>query len=425
MGAGGTGAVSGSCTITATATQSDTIGTVFDVSFTTDLPNVDSAHIDFGLDTTYGYTAPVELKDQKTALLGMKPSKQYHYRVVVGSGATMCNGPDQTVMTGPVMNGLPKPMIVTNDAAALAGGFLLTEQYAGKQVVFILDKDAEIVWWFDPKSVSPQFGDLTRARMSSDGKTMWIAHGNVPSQTGRMLKVGMDGSGAQDLSSSFTGMNHDFTIVKDTQGDWIYFIAYGSGSQCDDIKEYSPTGMVKTVMNIGSAFSSGACHANAIEYSSEDDTLVVSELDHDAYVKIKRSGEKVWVLGGGSNNTFTGDGATWDNEHNLQMLGANHLLMFNNGSGSGGSNAIELNLDPTAKTATKLWTYTASPAINNAIMGDVQRLPNGNTLVTYSTQGVIHEVSADKKVLQTLTWGTSGALGYAVKRPTLYGPSPK
>ena len=35
-------------------------------------------------------------------------------------------------------------------------------------------------------------------------------------------------------------------------------------------------------------------------------------------------------------------------------------------------------------------------------MGDVQRLPNGNTIVGYSTKGVLHEVDAERTVLQTL-----------------------
>src|SRR5690606_5830254 len=141
--------------------------------------------------------------------------------------------------------------------------------YAGRQLAFILDKDSEIVWWFDPK-----IGDLTRARMSYDGKYMWIAHGNVPSGQAHMVRVKMDGTDAQDMSSSFTGLNHDFTILPD---ETLYFIAYGNGGQggCDDIKKYDPaSGMTTTVMNIGSAFSGGACHPNAIEYSSEDDTLV-------------------------------------------------------------------------------------------------------------------------------------------------------
>jgi hypothetical protein len=105
--------------------------------------------------------------------------------------------------------------------------------------------------------------------------------------------------------------------------------------------------------------------------------------------------------------------------------------MFNNGAtgagqSGGGSKAIEIQLDQTAKTATKLWEYQpTNPTINNAIMGDVQRLANGNTLVTFSTQGVIHEVDASGALVQSLSFGTSGATGYVIKRPTMYGPAPK
>lgn len=427
-GAGGTG--SASCTITSMATQSTAIPTVFTVTYTTSMTGVDSAHIDFGLDTTYGYTAPVDLTDTKgTLLLGMKPSKPYHYRVVVSSGGNACNGPDQTIMTGAIANGIPKATITTNNAAGLAGGFIVSEWYAGKQIAFILDKDNDVVWWFDPKTVVSNFSDLTRARMSNDGKYMYIAHGNVPEGAGanggaHMVKVAMDGTGATDLSSSFANMNHDFTILPD---DTMYFVAYGTGgATCDDIKQYVPsTGMTTTVMNIGKAFTSGMCHGNAIEYSKEDDTLIWSDPDHNAYVKIKRTGEIIWVLGGGSDNDFTGDAATWTTEHNLDVLGANHILMFNNDRAPNPSNAIELQLDTTAKTATKLWEYTPTGVQNNAIMGDVQRLPNGNTLVTYSTQGVIHQVDMNKTLLQSISWGAGGATGYAIWRPTLYGPPPK
>jgi hypothetical protein len=423
-GSGGAVVVS-TCTLTTTATMSEVISTVFNVEFTTDYPSPKSARIDFGTAAgTYEFSAPVDLAEPnyKTPLLGMKGNKEYHYQVVVKGDAGECRGADQVITTGPVENGLAKPMIQTPNPQGLYGGFLVTEWYAGKQYAFILDKDAEIVWWFNPKDVNPQFGDVTRARMSYDGKYMWIAHGNVPSQTGRMVRVRMDGTGGEDLSSSFPRMNHDFTVLPD---ETIYFVAYSATGQCDDIVKYNPGGAPTVVMNLSQAFNEPVCHANAVEYSPEDDTLVASDLDHDAYVKINRqTGAVIWVLGGGSSNDFTGDGSTWDNQHNLHMLGANHLVMFNNGSGSG-SKAIELELDPDKKTATKLWEYAAMPAIANVVMGDVQRLDNGNTLVTYSTQGVIHEVDKNGMLLQSLSWGASGALGYAVKRPTLYGPPPK
>jgi hypothetical protein len=81
-------------------------------------------------------------------------------------------------------------------------------------------------------------------------------------------------------------------------------------------------------------------------------------------------------------------------------------------------------LDLNAMTTKAVWSYSAN--INNAVMGDVQRLDNGNTIVAYSLAGVIHEVDSSGKLLQSLTWGSgSGSIGYITKRKTLYGPSPR
>jgi hypothetical protein len=52
-------------------------------------------------------------------------------------------------------------------------------------------------------------------------------------------------------------------------------------------------------------------------------------------------------------------------------------------------------------------------------LGDVQRLANGNTLVTYCNAGVLHEVDASKALVQT--WTFSGAVGYSEHRTSLYG----
>jgi hypothetical protein len=59
------------------------------------------------------------------------------------------------------------------------------------------------------------------------------------------------------------------------------------------------------------------------------------------------------------------------------------------------------------------------------IMGDVQRLPDGNTVVGFSTQGVLREVDASGNVLQELSWPAGASFGYLEKRPTLYGPPVK
>ena len=107
------------------------IATVGIVTWSTTLSGVQSAKIDFGLTTSYGMTAPVDLTQPsyRTLLLGMKASRMYHYRITATNGSGQCQSNDQTIMTGPLMNGLVKPQVTTNNAGALAGGFLATGQY--------------------------------------------------------------------------------------------------------------------------------------------------------------------------------------------------------------------------------------------------------------------------------------------------------
>jgi hypothetical protein len=54
-------------------------------------------------------------------------------------------------------------------------------------------------------------------------------------------------------------------------------------------------------------------------------------------------------------------------------------------------------------------------------LGDVQRLPGGNTLVTYTTDAKIVELDPSWNEVQTF----SARVGYASWRPTLYGPPPR
>jgi hypothetical protein len=426
-GTAGTGGSAGSatCTFTVQKSTSTRIPTVGIVTFTTDLAGMTEAHIDFGRDTSYGMTAPVNVAaaDHRTLLLGMKAATAYHFRVVGTGPSGTCTGPDDTLMTGPLATGLPNIDYQPATAAGLYGGFLITGQYQGSSgggaPAYILDADGDIVWWY----ITGQ-RDVTGVRMSYDGKSMWINAANVPSGSAVVHKVSMDGMMDENLSSSFTGQNHQLTVLPD---ETVAFYAYSSG-QCDDIKERSPSGMVKTIVNSGTAHgASGACHVNAIEYSKDDDTLVFSDLEHDNITKVKRTGEVVWVLGGSTSN-FTGTGSTWSRQHGIDVLGLDRILFFNN-AGSGGANmgsvAVEILLNLGAKTVTRPWTYTAMPSIANQIMGDVQRLENGNTIVAYSTQGVLHEVNAQGQLLQELTWPLGGAFGYIQKRKTLYGPPPR
>ncbi|HET6280192.1 MAG TPA: arylsulfotransferase family protein [Polyangia bacterium] len=420
---GGTGdaaSVVASCTFSnVAATISPRISTVGIVTWATSLAGLTSARIEFGLTTAYGMTAPVDptAAGYRTLLLGMKAEKMYHYRIIATGGAGTCTSGDYTVMTGAKPNGIPTLTVSTKNADKLAGGFLVTGESGQGAGAYIFDADAEVVWRF---SIG---GDVSSARMSYDGQYMWISNVNCCAQNGasKVHRVSMDGMTDENLSSQFVGQNHQLTVLPD---ETVAFYGY-TANGCDDVKERAPNGTVKTIVNAQKAEgTTGGCHLNTIQYSRVDDALIFSDLNHNNYTKITRTGQTVWVLGG-STSQFGAN--LWNGgQHGLDILGVDRILIFNNGAGSAGSIAIEWKLTLTGtKSAMRAWSYAAVPAINVQIMGDVQRLPNGNTIVAYSTRGALHEVAADGTLLQSLSWPLGGTFGYIEKRASLYGPPPK
>ena len=463
-GSGGSGTSTG-CTFTQSSSTAK-IATVGIVKWSTTLSGMSSAHIDFGLDTSYGMTAPVDTPvsgTNTTLLLGMKASKTYHYRITAtgggmsGSGSSSgssgssggdCTSDDYTIKTGALANGLPTITVTNNKASALYGGFLITAQFMasnGSQgsPAYILDADGQVVWAYDVGQ--PQ---MTGARMSYDGKFMWINNVNVTtggtgSGTAYVHRVSMDGATDDNLSSKFTGLNHQLTVLPD---ETIAFYAYGSNG-CEDIKEYSPTtGNVTTIINSGTAQGgASACHVNNIQYSKVDDTLVFSDLDNQTITKVTRgsNSKAVWTING-SHATLTNDGwSGWKgSEHGIHLLGLDdskqdHILFFNNnssfsmgGAGSSGgtgngSLAIEIKLDLSTKKVAKVWSFQGAANLQNDIMGDIQRLPNGNTVVAFSTKGAIEEVDSGGNILSDWSFPLGAEFGYIEKRATLYGPPPK
>jgi hypothetical protein len=160
------------------------------------------------------------------------------------------------------------------------------------------------------------------------------------------------------------------------------------------------------------------CHPNAIHYYPSDDTYTVSDRNPNLFVKFTRQGVPLWQFGGENpvaENHFVG---TWTVNHGHQLLSNGNFVFFNNTSRSTAL-VLEYTLDESTWTATEIWRYESTAG--SATLGDAQRLPNGNTVVTYSNNGVIHEVDADANLVQSFT-SSIGSFGYADFRPTLYGP---
>ena len=130
-------------------------------------------------------------------------------------------------------------------------------------------------------------------------------------------------------------------------------------------------------------------HMNAIAVDY-DGHLLISSRSLSEITKINRqTGEIIWRLGGENNQfQFINDEYGFSYQHDIRPVPGkpNQYTLFDNGNHRSPlfSRALELKLDTLNWTATKVWEYRHDPDRYAGAWGNVQRLPNGNTLINWS-----------------------------------------
>jgi hypothetical protein len=366
---------------------------------------ITEASIEFGLDDSYGMTAPVDLEAEayRTLLLGMKTETPYHFRVVASDGTTTYASEDQTLTTGAAPSFAPITSFSVMKPESMTRGFFVTSFWRNgtTDMPFIFDSDGDLVWWY---SVPQGQSGISHARLSADGMSIWCV--NETLQGAPLQRVSIDGLEVQTYSNVVA--SHDITAVS---GEKMAFLEYGE-SDCDSIVEIDNAGNTEEVFEstdvTGTPGSLMSCHGNAVRYSMTEDVYTFS--DHRQTVAVvDREGNLVWKL----TDLVEGGKAAWGgSQHGHQLLDGSILIYANDGAGQGQSQAIEYGLDGTLIKA-------FSSAGNATNFGDVQRLANGNTIVTYSTSALIQVVDPNDELVAEVSG--SGSFGYLEFRESLYG----
>ena len=425
-----TRAAEGNCTFDVEYELSADIATVGIVRWSSSFEDPSEARIEFGLpEAESRWVAPVDLDkdDYRTLLLGMKAERSYDFRIVVSDGDNECVSRDFTITTRPLPNAIPQMAREVYAPDRVEPGFIVTSTGIGNlfggsggDPVFILDSDGDVVWyWLETPA------QTSRAHMDWAGNRMWMLALNVTGGAGEVSYVSMDGSDLVENVPGFEDTHHDFTVLPDGT---VTAIAHIGG--CSGIIERSPDGTTKTIVeSVSSIYKPGKavyltvggaeCHPNSIHYHPEDDSYTISDRYIHAYVKFSRSGEVLWQLGG-----YDPLGpyfhAVWAVNHGHHLLDNGNILIFSNGNAGEDAKMIEYELDESKREANRIWEYDGGET--SPTLGDVQRLPGGNTLITYSNSGIIREIDDDGESVQEIR---TASLGYATFRSSLYGPPPR
>jgi hypothetical protein len=423
-----------SCTFAVTADTSPSIATVGIVDWTTTLPELTAARVVYALDDAdastqnRGGTAPVDVAEGEhhTLLLGLKQQRTYTFHVEAEASGVTCRSADQSLTTG----ALPDAPAVTRGAvrpAAQAQGFIVTSGgFDSTAPAMIIDADGSVVW----TAAAP--ANCSRALLDFEAKSVWMVASNATNSGGDLSYVSLDGATRQTKLTGFSRAHHDLTALP---GGRIAAFAWStSGVDPEsDLLVREPDGRVETVFHVGSNLYEGgpsslsgsahSYHSNSLHYYPADDSFTIGDRNASAFVKVSATGTPKWQFGGrcDSARALRCVSGSWDINHGHQLLPDGTFLFFNN-TGLGHttpSSTLEFLLtsgDPMSATARDAWSGPNQE--HSDTLGDVQRLPNGNTLVTFSNNGIIYELDADRAVVQTLT---AKSFGYSEWRPTLYG----
>jgi arylsulfate sulfotransferase len=412
-------------------------------------PSTANVSVQFGPDTSYGLTtwqqpSPAGGGAVSILVAGMKLNATYHMRAVLTfSDGSQFSDIDHTFATGdiPVAN-LPTISASTTAGATPQDGVELLDLVAGtnQRLVLVTDLAGNIIWTYD--TGLPQTSIANPIKLLPNGHFLINLSNGAPDGAGSILReVDLTGQVVWQLNVAqlnkalaaatcagcnitIVGTHHDFVALPN--GHLIVIAAQDkvetglvgfpdpvtvSGDVVIDLDQnHKPVWAWSEFdhfdLNRHPMAFPDWMHTNAIVYSPDDKSLIVSLRHQDWVVKVdyndgQGTGSILWKLG------YQGDFSLQDGtdpqdwfyaQHDVNVISPNssgtfQLLLFDNGNqrvlDSAGticgvtgappcvSHVPILQLDETAKTATIEWLDDLSP-IFSTFGGSARLLANGN-----------------------------------------------
>ena len=220
--------------------------TVAIVTWSLDKPGIIQAHIDFGLDTTYGMTAPVDLGelDGRTVLVGMKPARTYHFQIVATDGTHSYTSSDQTLTTGAPTTLIPPATVSVVSPGQVDKGFIIGSFWTGEAATVRRRYSSSI------RTARSSGGTRTRTSpagtMASGGRvcrpTAMTSGSSNAQRATSLRRVSLDTLDVQDYAA---GGTHDICAVS---GDTMAYLDTNK-ALCASIVEIDKSGTTKLIFD--------------------------------------------------------------------------------------------------------------------------------------------------------------------------------
>jgi hypothetical protein len=413
---------------------STVVPTVARVHWTVDLDEVEEALVYYECagDPTDLQRAEVDGGGYAVSLLGLKPSTDYRFRAAVTKDGTEFLSDEGSFTTGNVPASFPGN---TSDLLSLDGhhdGLLLTSLICEDSMAVIYDSDGDPVWWHGPAKRGKSL--ILRAALSRDRRSvLYLVEADPEEGSDQpirdLVKIALDGRAMEVVD--VPGGHHDFLELADGTIAMLVTDTECFGEDCyqgDAIAEFSFGGETTLVWSAWDHLvfvpeeieeldngSRAWTHANALDFDDESNTYSVSLRNLDTLVSVDRSSSAVVEQVGGAHSDYLtpdGEGLLFEEQHQFQFLD-DGVVVFDNGTPErASSRVVEYALDPQQFVAELVWSHEEDPVVFSVAMGDVTRLDNLNTLITWGGLGKVDEVTPAGEVVWSMSLGLGAAFGY-------------
>ena len=418
------------------ATVDEDVATRVRVHSTSERPGPSWVEFDIG-DTP---VVDDESTEHEAVLLGLPQLTEATWRAIT-DGETVCEG---TVTTGPLPITAPELTVTLYDPErASPEPWILGAVMQSEGTVYILNRAGEIVWFHTAEEGSVLFD----VEVLPGGSVAWnVADQDLEQDESFVVEAQLAGHdavhwptalGHHAFAATPTGFAYLMLDIRpwfDPATQETYDVA-GDAVVLVDRK-----GTTTTLWSTWDSFAVAShdhwmeslydgiadwTHGNALFWSEERGTLLYSSPILRTLVEISTSGSIQTFGPQGTYQVLDADDA-FANQHGATWTDSGTLLMFMTRlTRSGGSGAIEYEIDEAMRTFHPIWSYGFDLGLTTTSLGGAQRLHNGNTLVNFGASGLVQEVTPDGVVVWELVSDLGTLFGDQVMMHDLYGSPPE
>lgn len=370
------------------------------------------------------HTSPVRPREAGAAsevVLGLPPDTTVPLTLHVSVGGVDTPHVIGDAATDPLPAAILAPTLTLSAPGADPAPYLLTSVNVGPQnffgpcAVVILDREGRVVWY---RLVSDRRLTLF-PRVAKDGThILWDATTYYVAGTPSITRATLSLSHSTEIDIPSMG----FTYDELPDGSFLYDEA--ESGYAYHLARRRPDGTDERIWSCApwmSSYSNGywACAPNTVLWDPATNLVYWSMFETSTVVALDLdTGAMAWELGqytGGL--AFSPSDIRIELQHYPNPTPDGTLLLTAHVPGRTEQHIREFSI--AGGVATQVWDYVAEAGYYGVYAGEATRLPEGNTLVNFGTDGVLQEITPDKQVVWEIDWANH-LPGHATPLDDLY-----